>query len=122
MAVQNAGVLDAGPFETVLHVDGVIPPNGRAQAGGLRSPGSGELCVETPLPASGEHRLTAAVDELRGTFEQDESHNRFEQPYVASRVAPSHGPGIPIREGIGGATDTESDSDSDPRPGSSASD
>ena len=115
MAVQNVGALEAGAFEATLYVDGVAPPNGKALAGRLDAPGSGDLCVETALPDSGEHRLAAVVDEPHGIFEQNEANNRFEQPYVATRVGPSDGP-IGAATGPGVTTGRDPGSSQPPSP------
>lgn len=87
MGVLNRGAMDAGPFEAWLVLDGALPPIGKALAGGLGSGQYGDLCVEVNLPTTGQHYLTALVDEPRGIFEENDTNNRFAQPYAAARVA-----------------------------------
>jgi hypothetical protein len=84
MAVQNAGIADAGPFELALRVDGVVPSDGRATAGGLPAGGVSERCVDTRLPTSGQHRLEAVIDEPQALVEYDETNNVYEQAYIAT--------------------------------------
>ena len=55
----------------------------------------GELCVETELPHSGQHRLTAVVDEPRTLVEYNETNNVYEQTYTAVAPAPSQAQALP---------------------------
>ena len=87
MGVQNIDVVDAGPFEVALRVNGQTPPGGRATAGRLASGDGGDLCVEATLPASGGHTLAAVVDEPRAVAESNETNNVYEQPYQATGLA-----------------------------------
>ncbi len=113
---RTPGVLDAGPFETALHVDGVIPPNGRAQAGGLRAPGSASCASRRRC------RRPASTDWRRWSTSRGASSSKTSPTSgSSSRMLPvgSHRATVrvaPVGEGVGVATDTESDSDADPRP------
>jgi hypothetical protein len=94
-AVQNIETADAGPFEVALKVDGVVPPGGQATAGKLASGDAGELCAEIALPATGQHQLSAVVDEADGVLEYNERNNVYEQAYTgrtASGPTPTPGP------------------------------
>jgi len=86
MSILNAGAKDPGPFSTVLRVDGVMPPNGKVEAGQLAPGAAGDLCVEVAL-TPGPHRLTAFVDEPRGIDEVSDTDNRFELAYTAPKLA-----------------------------------
>lgn len=101
VGIQNTGPGDAGPFQVALYVDGATPPAGTAEAGRLNAGLYGELCVDANLPTTGQHQLTAIVDEPRGIFEQSETNNRFVQAFAAvradpggPRVVPPVGPGV----------------------------
>jgi hypothetical protein len=95
MAIQNAGPANAGPFVAALQVDGITPPKGRAQAGGLPLGEAGELCVQTTLPSSGQHRLAVIADEYQAVVEVSETNNRFEEPYISPRIS---GPESPVAQ------------------------
>jgi subtilase family serine protease len=86
MAVQNAEVTPAGPFEVALRVNNVVPSGGRYSVGGLAGGESTWACVEAALPA-GQHLLTAVVDERDGMTEFNERNNLYEQTYVSSATA-----------------------------------
>lgn len=103
VGIQNTGPGDAGPFQVALYVDAATPPAGIAEAGRLGAGQNGELCVEANLPTTGQHQLTAVVDEPRGIFEQIETNNRFVQAFAAAR-ATSGGPGVAPPGGSGVAT------------------
>jgi len=90
--VQNVDLVDAGPFELALRVDGVVPPAGRAVATGMPSGTGRELCVETELPASGQHVLTTTVDDRRQVAEYDETNNVLEQAYQPIGPTPTPTP------------------------------
>jgi len=91
-AVQNIETADAGAFEVALKVDGVVPPGGRATAGRLASGDAGELCAEMALPATGQHQLSAVVDEADGVIEFNERNNAYEQAYTAPQQATTSAP------------------------------
>jgi hypothetical protein len=108
MDVGNAGPVDAGPFQVVLRIDDTPAPNGLLQAGGLPAGKIGTFCTETSLPTSGQHRLSAAVDEARAVLEQRETNNRLEQTLnltPAGSTRPQGGPG-PVVAGAGPANDS----------------
>ena len=86
-AIENIETADAGAFEVALKVDGVVPPGGQASAGRLASKAAGELCAEIALPATGQHQLSAVVDEADGVLEYNERNNVFEQAYAAPKQA-----------------------------------
>ncbi|HZO32579.1 MAG TPA: CARDB domain-containing protein [Chloroflexota bacterium] len=90
-AVQNIETADAGSFEVALKVDGVVPPGGRATAGRLASGDAGELCAEIALPATGQHQLSAVVDESEGVLEYNERNNVYDQAYTAPNQVGSAG-------------------------------
>lgn len=90
--VLNRGAQDAGPFETWLVLDGAIPPLGKQPAGGLPSGQFGELCFNTTLPTTGNHYITALVDEPRGIFEENDTNNRLAVPYNAPQNATGGAP------------------------------
>jgi hypothetical protein len=92
MGVVNRELGNAGPFQVALRVDDVIPPGGIADAGKLDSGQSGELCVQTTLPASA--RLSATVDEGRSVVEYNELNNSLEEPYVSARADPGDRPSV----------------------------
>jgi subtilase family serine protease len=91
MSILNAGGVDPGPFATVLRIDGVMPPNGKVEAGRMAPGAAGDLCVEVAL-TPGPHQLTAFVDEPRGIDEVSDTNNRFDLPYVVSKVAGAQEP------------------------------
>jgi hypothetical protein len=91
VSVLNRGAMDAGPFETWLVLDGAIPPLGKAEAGKLDSGQAGELCMNVTLPTTGNHYLTALVDEPRGIFEENDTNNRYAEPYNAPQNATGGG-------------------------------
>ena len=115
--VLNAGPVGAGPFDLTLRVDGVVPPNGTANAGGLGAAELATLCVTTTLPTSGQHQLSATVDEARVVPEMDERNNQLGQPFIARTGA---GAGVRPVGGLGGATiatDPGAGPNSDPNAG-----
>ena len=91
-AVQNIETADAGAFEVALKIDGVVPPGGQATAGRLASGDAGELCAEIALPATGQHQLSAVVDEADGVIEFNERNNAYEQAYTAPQQATTSAP------------------------------
>jgi hypothetical protein len=104
IAVQNAGIRDAGTFEVALKVDDVVMPDGRAASGGLASGDAADLCVETALPAGEPHRLSAVVDEARIVSESNETNNVYVQPNAAfsySATGPFIGAGPATTSGQG---------------------
>jgi hypothetical protein len=92
MGIQNVESGDAGPFEAVLKIDGVVPQGGKATAGRLASGTSGDLCVEAALPATGQHELSVVVDEADGVLEYNERNNSYSQAYVGAGVAAESAP------------------------------
>ena len=89
MAVQNIEAGEAGPIEVALRVDGVVPPDGRTTAVGPTPGDFVWICVETALPASGQHRLAAVVDEPSAVTELREMNNVYEQAYQGIGPAPA---------------------------------
>ncbi|MFN8632347.1 MAG: CARDB domain-containing protein [Chloroflexota bacterium] len=75
VAIQNVGTGNAGPFDVEFKIDGVVPPGGIASAGKLDAGKSGELCIQTTLPASGLHMLSAVVDSTNAVAESNETNN-----------------------------------------------
>jgi hypothetical protein len=92
MSVLNRGSENAGPFEVWLTVDGAIPPLGKTEAGQLPSGQFGELCVNVKLPETGTYNLSAIVDWPRGTFEENDTNNRFDLRYTAPQNATGGAP------------------------------
>ncbi len=92
MSVLNRGVKNPGPFEMTLRAGPDVLRNGTVSAGGLPSGDFGVLCTGTDLPTSGQHQLSVTVDERRIVPENNETNNRFGQPYVAARVGSDAGP------------------------------
>jgi hypothetical protein len=84
VAIQNIGTGDAGPFEVEFKIDGVVPPGGIASAGMLQAGKSGELCIQTGLPAKGQHVLSAVVDSTDVVAESNETNNRFLRTYLGT--------------------------------------
>jgi len=95
VSVLNRGAMDAGPFETWLVLNGAIPPLVKAEAGRLGSGQAGELCMNVTLPTTGSHYLTALVDEPRGIFEENDTNNRYAEPYVPPQNATGGGSSSP---------------------------
>jgi hypothetical protein len=127
--VINGGALDAGPFQVALRLDGTTPPAtiGTTIAARLASGQHSALCIHTNLPTSGQHDLTAVVDDQRRVVEDNETNNTVRQPYTASRVTtgdrPQTGPGSV--QGATGTVGTAAPSPSrtaTPAPTSSAAD
>jgi hypothetical protein len=87
MGITNVELSDAGPFVAVLRVDGVVPPGGRATAGGLAAASGGDLCVEVELPTSGQHTLSVSVDDEGQVTEYNETNNVYEDRYVGTGPA-----------------------------------
>jgi hypothetical protein len=90
MGIQNIGGVDAGSFEVVLDVvpsDGGALTSANAFAGGLRARDGGEMCVETALPAAGEHELRAAANPVAVIREFNHLNNFFKQPYTAPKAS-----------------------------------
>jgi hypothetical protein len=104
MAVQNIGLMDISAFEVALQVDGEVVPNGRIPAGSLASGRGTEVCLQTALPTSGQHRLTAAADDRDILTEVSETNNRYEEPYLAARVS---GPGSTVADPSVSKTDED---------------
>ncbi len=95
MGVQNIGVVDAGPFEVVLDIvpaDGGAVSSANVFAGGLRARDGGDICIETVLPASGEHELGAAANPVAVIREFNHLNNFFKQPYTAPKASVSPTP------------------------------
>jgi hypothetical protein len=84
VAIQNIGTGDAGPFDVEFKIDGVVPPGGLASAGKLQAGKSGELCIQTGLPAKGQHVLSAVVDSADVVAESNETNNRFLRTYLGT--------------------------------------
>ena len=128
MAFENAGPVDAGPFEVALRVDGVVPAGARAAAGRLPAGATGEQCVETPLSANEQHQLAVVIDEARALTEVNELNNVFEQPYpriraIGSNEFSSAGSGVHIGSNefsSGGATSATPTPTASPTPSPSA--
>jgi subtilase family serine protease len=83
MPVANRGELDAGPFDVVLTIGGVIQPSGRASVASLAAGESRELCVETDLPETGQHTIGMVIDETRAVTELVEMNNVYPHLYIA---------------------------------------
>jgi hypothetical protein len=110
MGIANVELGDAGPFEAVLKIDGVVPEGGKATAGSLASGSGGDLCVEVALPAAGQHELSFVVDEADGVLEFNERNNAYSQPYVAARgvadAGAATGPVVATASSAPGAVET----------------
>ena len=91
-ALENVETGDAGAFEVALKVDGVVPPGGRATAGRLAARDAGELCAEIALPSTGQHQVSAVVDEADGVLEYNERNNVYEMTYTGGGLAPGPSP------------------------------
>jgi hypothetical protein len=105
VGVQNAEIGTAGPFETTFKIDGVVPSNGRIPWGGLAPGGSANLCIAAEIRSSGQHQVSAVVDEANAIAEFSETNNTAVQPYIASRVGTYEGP----MTGPGSTASDESD-------------
>ena len=96
MAVQNIAGVPAGPFQVVLRVDGVVPPDGRATAIGIDPYTYTEVCVDTELGAPGQRKLQVVADGLNALLEFNEANNLYEQAYtVAPRQVATPAPASP---------------------------
>jgi subtilase family serine protease len=83
-AIENIGTANAGPFDVEFKIDGVVPPGGIVSAGKLDAGKNGELCVQTALPAKGQHVLSAVVDPADVVRETYETNNRFLRTYLGT--------------------------------------
>jgi hypothetical protein len=84
MGVTNHEPYDADAFETVLTIDGAVPPGGRASAGHLKGGDSADVCVEVALPTTGSHKLAAIADASHLVAEFSETNNVYETSWTAT--------------------------------------
>jgi hypothetical protein len=92
MSVINSETVAADPFFVALKVDGSVPAGGRVSVGTLGGGEYGESCVDVLLPTSGEHTLTAVVDEVSTVNEYNELNNELAQPYQGTKAAGPEAP------------------------------
>jgi hypothetical protein len=85
MSVINSEMVAADPFFVALRVDGTVPSGGRVSVGPLGGGEYGESCVDVVLPATGQHTLTAVVDEASTVNEYNELNNELEQTYQGTQ-------------------------------------
>jgi len=82
VGIQNVETGQSSPSEVLLRVDGSVPSDARATVPAM-APGTGtQVCIDTELPDSGQHKLEAIVDPGYAIVEYNEANNVLEQSYV----------------------------------------
>jgi hypothetical protein len=86
--VENVGVVDAAPFQTVLEIypaDHSSVSSNSTVSGGLSRGQSGETCVEVALPPPGDYELVAAANPVAEQREFNHLDNILRQPYTVNK-------------------------------------
>jgi hypothetical protein len=93
---KNAGLSDSAAFQVVFRVDGQEIPDGVASAPqGVTVGGSADLCVNAQLRGSGQHKVSATVDEARVIAEMNELDNWIEETYTVAAPPATPTPTVP---------------------------